>query len=169
MPPPMVKRVAIMRANPKVISDTTSATCLAALAPVKISTTAPTAGSNARMVSHGIVISPLSSAQPTQQDHQTDDRNTNRHSECVRADEAILHSPQPCRHPTNCRRRAVHGAIDTRTLQPNEPRGEPLAGSHEHRLIEGVAIQIIASGHCKEGGVRGLGDRDLAARPEDPH
>ena len=64
MPPPILNCAAITRANANVISDTASATCLAALTPVKISTTAPMAGSRAKMVSQGMVMVSSPSAQP---------------------------------------------------------------------------------------------------------
>ncbi len=65
--------------------------------------------------------------------------------------------------------RAVHSAIDAAVLDCDEPGGKSLSRAHEHSLVEGVAVQIISSGHCEEGPAFGLGHRDVATRAEEPH
>ena len=85
----------MITASTKVITETTSATCLAAVARTTITTTAPTAGSRARTVSQGkVMIAP--SPQPSRPRTMTDadDCGPGHHGQCVRADEAVLRAAE---------------------------------------------------------------------------
>src|SRR5215207_7110329 len=155
-------------ANANVISDTASATSLAALTPEKISTTAPRAGSSASTVSQGRVMI-ASLAQPAQHDDYADNRSAQRHGQRIGADEPVLHPTQPSRHRANRGSCAVHRAIDSVVLEPDQPRGELLTGTHEHGFVECVAVEIVASGQSEEGPALRLRERDVATRAEKPH
>ena len=87
----------------------------------------------------------LPSAQPAEQDDDADHRGPDHHGERVGADEAVLDPAKPRRHP------ADHRAVPFTARRCRRPRtgpdlGQPLARAHEDRLVERVAVEIVAAG-----------------------
>src|SRR3954470_1428700 len=113
MPPPDRSPTVSTTAITTVTSEVASATNLAAVLLPTSTTTAPRAGRSARTVNQGKVtrfISVGRSAQPAEQDDGADHGRAGGHGERVRADEPVLHAPQPSGEAADDRSRPVGDA-----------------------------------------------------------
>src|SRR4029450_173220 len=156
MPPPTSNCTARMIATSSANTETANATCFAKAPRRKISETAPTAGSSASTVRIGKPIFNAPSAQPTQDQHDPNQGSADDHGQGVGADKTVLHPPQLGREAADHGGGAVHRAIDPVVLQPQQVRSQALSGPHEHRLVDDVAVEILAAGADEQRAGGGL-------------
>src|SRR5579875_3765328 len=157
--PPGSNAAAIAPVTPSAASVATSAVHLtnwsrrarsasppgAAAPGTKQITAAPARGRAPATVSQGKVLmiaSPL--LEPDQQQDAEQEHGADQHRQRVRADEAGLHPPHPARAAAHRRGDGVDQPVDAPVVEVDRQPGEPLAGAHQHRLVERVAVQVLA-------------------------
>src|SRR5579863_4851204 len=111
----------------------------------------PTSGTTPATVSQGKLVMDADSCkgplEPYQQQGANHCRGTDEHEKRVRADEAGLELAQPSRTAAHDGRDRSHQPVDALVVGEDRQPHQPQARPHQHRLVERVAVEVLAGGN----------------------
>src|ERR1700733_10370639 len=125
-------------------------------------TTAPASGIAPVTVSQGKLLmgSAASPAlEPDQEERADEQRRSHEHGQRVRTDKPCLHPAEPSGTAAEGGGHGVDQAVHAPVVEEYRQPGQPQARPHQQRLVDRVAVQVLASGHGNRA-ARGRGFRD---------
>src|SRR5258708_34581981 len=162
--PPFLNWVAIAAAMPNVATLKVRAIFLAAalLSFGIVATRAePTSGTAPMVVNQGKLLISGLPLELREEDRGDQSGRSSEHGQGAGADEPVLEPSQAPRGPADQRGQAVDRPVHAAVVGVDQGAGQVLARTHQGRLVEGVAVQVLAGRHGDEAAARGDG-RHLA-------